>query len=92
MMKKNYTKPLIEIESYELSGAIAYNCSNIITLGPGIPGSSTYIQCDEFKGTGFLSLTPEISLNSTGNVPFYSDGAKNCDCYYTSGGKGYFTS
>lgn len=91
-MKKNYTKPLIEIEEYELSGSIAYNCSNVVTYGPGIPGSKEYIQCKEFSGTGFLSLTPEISINSTGNVPFYSDGAKNCDCYYSSGGKGYFTS
>lgn len=90
-MKKTYIKPLIEIESYELSGAIAYNCSNIITYGPGIPGSSEYVQCDEFKGSGFLSLTPEIGLNSA-NKPFYPDGAANCDCYYTSGGKGYFTS
>ncbi len=90
-MKKTYIKPLIEIESYELSGAIAYNCSNVITYGPGIPGSLEYVQCKEFKESGFLSLTPEIGLNSA-NKPFYSDGAANCDCYYTSGGQGYFTS
>lgn len=91
-MKKTYTKPLIEIEAYELSASIAANCGNVVTLGPGIPGSTEYIQCDEFKNSGFMSLTPEFGVNSTGNVPFYSDGAKNCDCYYTSGGMGYFTS
>ena len=90
-MKKTYTKPLIEIEAYELNGAIAYNCGNVITLGPGVPGSEKYTQCEEFKGSGFLSLTPEISLNSA-DTPFYSDGAANCDCYYSSGGQGYFTS
>ena len=91
MMKKTYTKPLIEIEAYELNGAIAYNCGNVITLGPGVPGSEKYTQCKEFKESGFLSLTPEIGLNSD-DKPFYSDGAANCDCYYSSGGKGYFTS
>ena len=94
MMKKTYTKPLIEIEAYELSGAIAYNCSNVVNVGPGIPGSKEdkYRQCSDFGDSGLLSLNPGVSLNSTGNVPFYSDGAKNCDCYYTSGGQGYFTS
>lgn len=91
-MKKSYAKPTIEIEVYELNAAIAANCGNVITLGPGIPGSAEYVQCDEFKNSGFLNILPEYGLNSTGTTPFYSDGAKNCDCYYTSGGKGYFTS
>ena len=90
-MKKNYIKPLIEIETYELSGAIAYNCTNVITLGPGIPGSEEYQQCDEFGGSGFLSLIPGVTVQSN-DKPFYSDGAAHCDCYYTSGGQGYFTS
>lgn len=93
-MKKQYTKPLIEIETYQLNASIAANCSNVINVGPGIPGSTEYEyrQCSDFGGSGFLSLIPDVGLNSTGNTPFYADGAKHCDCYYTSGGKGYFTS
>lgn len=91
-MKKTYTKPLIEIEAYELNAAIAANCGNVITLGPGIPGSLEYRQCDEFKNSGFLSMIPGLTIQSTGDSPFYADGAANCDCYYSSGGNGYFTS
>lgn len=94
-MKKSYTKPMIEIEVYELSAAIAASCGHKINLGPGVPGSTDpdYQQCSDFAGSGFLfNITPELSIQSTGNVPFYADGTANCDCYYTSGGGGYFTS
>ncbi len=91
-MKKTYTKPMIEIESYELSASIASNCGNVISLGPGIPGSDKYVKCDDYYDSGFMSLIPEFSLNTTGDTPFYSDLSKVCDCYYTSGNKGYFTS
>ena len=91
-MKKTYTKPLIEIEPYELSASIAANCSNPINLGPGVPGSEEYKQCSTYGDSGFLqSIQPGISLQSN-DKPFYSDGAANCDCYHTSGGMGYFTS
>lgn len=90
-MKKTYTKPLIEIEAYELSASIAANCGNVITLGPGIPGSQEYEQCKEFINSGFLSIIPGVGIMSA-DKPFYADGAANCDCYYSSGGKGYFTS
>ena len=91
-MKKAYTKPMIEIETYALNASIAANCGNVINLGPGIPGSEEYLQCDSFKDSGFLmNINPEYSINSK-VTPFYSDGAKNCDCYYTSGNMGYFTS
>lgn len=93
-MKKTYCKPLIEIETYELSAAIAANCTNVINVGPGVPGvtKGDYAQCTDFGDSGFLSLNPGYSVNSTGNTPFYDDGTRNCDCYYSSGGQGYFTS
>lgn len=89
-MKKAYSKPLIEIEAYELNAAIAANCGKQVTLGPEAPGKTT---CDEFKDAWeVLSLIPGVSVQSTGGTPFYADGAANCDCYYTSGGGVYFTS
>lgn len=91
-MKKAYTRPLIEIEVYELNASIALNCSNVINLGPGIPGSVEYQMCSDYHDAGFLSIKPEYGLTSEKVTPFYEDGAKSCDCYYTSGSRGYFTS
>ena len=90
-MKKAYHKPLIEIERYELNASIAANCGRVITLGPEAPGKDI---CDEFKDAfEVVSVIPGIGIMSiTKNTPFYADGAANCDCYYTSGGLGYFTS
>lgn len=89
-MKKEYMKPRVEVEIYELDAAIAANCGQVISLGPEAPGK---VVCEEFKGAfdGF-SLRPDLSIASTGGTPFYSDGSANCDCYYTSGTDNYFTS
>lgn len=86
-MKKEYTKPCVEIEVYQLDAAIATTCGNKINLGPEHPGYET---CDEYKD-GFGGST-EWTLRSGGNTPFYQNGDAHCDCYYTSGAKGYFTS
>lgn len=85
-MKKTYSKPLIEIEVYELNSEIASNCGTTVSLGPEAPGKTT---CDEFKDAFDVF---SISMYSTGGTPFYEDGAANCDCYYSSGGGIYFTS
>lgn len=93
-MRKPYAKPVIEIETYHLSASIAANCSSVINVGPGIPGADQtgeFRQCDDFKDSGFLSFIPGLSVQSA-NKPFYSTGEAGCDCYYTSGGHGYFTS
>ena len=86
-MKKIYEKPLIEIEAYQLDAAIAANCGNIVSLGPEAPGKTT---CNEFKDA--FGEDDDWGTFSVRNTPFYADGAANCDCYYTSGGEGYFTS
>ena len=89
-MKKAYTKPLIEIEAYELNASIAANCGNVVSLGPEAPGKRV---CDEFKDAfEVFAVIPGLGIQSTGGTPFYSDGAANCDCYYSSGGGVYFTS
>ena len=85
-MKKAYSKPLLEIEVYELSTNIAANCGETISLGPEAPGKTT---CDEFKDAFEVF---SLDARATGGTPFYSDGAAHCDCYYSSGGGWYFTS
>lgn len=86
-MKKIYEKPMIEIETYVLSDAIA-SCGSNVSLGPEAPGHTV---CSEFEDAfEVFSMNPKA--RSTGGTPFYSDGAANCDCYYSSGGGIYFTS
>lgn len=87
-MKKLYTKPMIEIESYVLSDAIAAGCGKSVSLGPEAPG---YTICDEFKDA-FEVMSVNPKARTSGGTPFYADGAANCDCYYSSGGGIYFTS
>ena len=87
-MKKIYEKPMIEIETYVLSAAIAANCNNVLSMGPEAPGKEV---CAEFEGA-FDVFSARRGTRTTGGTPFYSDGSANCDCYYSSGGNGYFTS
>ena len=89
-MKKIYAKPLIEIETYELSASIAASCGSKVSLGPEAPGKPV---CSEFEDAfDMFAFIPGVGIQSTGGTPFYSDGAANCDCYYSSGGGVYFTS
>ena len=89
-MKKNYSKPMIEVESYKLSASIAANCKSVISLGPGADGVSV---CDEFKDAWeVFSVIPGAGIQTAGGKPFYEDGTAKCTCYYSSGGGIYFTS
>ena len=89
-MKKIYAKPMIEIESYALSASLAANCGETVNLGPEAPGKDT---CSDFDDAfEMFAVIPGVGIQSTGGTPFYSDGAANCDCYYSSGGGVYFTS
>lgn len=81
-MKKIYSKPIVEIETYTLSEAIAANCGDVVNLGPG---DYHDVVCDGF----------DFNVDIVGyamNASFY-DGIDGdpCDCYYSAGG-GYFTS
>ena len=95
-MRKVYSKPTLEIEVYEMSANIASNCGTTISLGPEAydkPICSDF-SSEENPGFGddddfeFFSLYTARS----GGTPFYEDNSANCDCYYSSGGRGYFTS
>lgn len=85
-MNKVYEKPWIEIEYYTLDASIAANCSSTVTLGPGDYKDNV---CSEFDGAFDISLYSRAKSSAT----FY-DGitGDECDCYYSSGGEGYFTS
>ena len=85
-MKKAYSKPLLEIEVYELNTNIAANCGSKVSLGPEAPGK---VVCDEFKDAFEVF---SLYARTTAGTPFYDDGSANCDCYYSSGGGLYFTS
>lgn len=89
-MRKAYMKPALEIECYDLSQAIAANCGRIVTLGPG---DSVGTVCDEFGGSFEVrSLNPGYDLMSSGTSFYDGTTGPVCDCYYSSGGQGYFTS
>lgn len=83
-MKKIYEAPDLEIETYQLDASIASNCTEVVTMGDygggeGEPACSDYL---EKVGISSYSLRPY-------NVNFWEN---SCDCYYTAGGEGFFTS
>ena len=83
-MKKVYKKPVVEIEAYTLSEAIAAGCGWVVNMGPEDFTGKT---CSDFGDNPFA-----VVGNSLG-ASFYNgiDGPE-CDCYYTSGQEGYMTS
>lgn len=84
-MKRVYVTPDFEVERYEMNASIAANCSNIQTQGPDV-GSH-----DPCEGWPIIPDEPDFEMMTLGEgKSFYSDGT--CNCYYSSGGEGYFTS
>lgn len=86
-MKKTYQKPLIEIEAYQLDASIAGACGTVVTLGPGDYQNHV---CEEYKDIFGMQAIQPIQTNAT---PFY-DGVDGdaCDCYYSAGNGGLFSS
>lgn len=88
-MKKRYEKPLLEIEEYELNMSIAYNCAMVVSNGPAV-GSHTL--CSDYGAKDPFEMDDEgdaVMAASVYNVSFYEE---SCDCYYSAGGEGYWTS
>lgn len=87
-MKRTYVTPDFEVEQYQLNASIAANCQNTITMGPGNEYHQT---CDK----DFPPLPPDdFSIFAMPGMPqmsFYDDDG-SCECTYSSGGEGYFTS
>lgn len=86
MMKEKYQRPILKFEEYELNASIASNCANVISFGPGDNYGNQV--CDEFGGDFDVQT---YTAQRTGKSAFYEDGGI-CDCLYSSGGNGYFTS
>lgn len=84
-MKKAYTRPSIEFETYNLSDSIAANCHEIINLGPG--GVDGYDTCSDYGPGDIWGVS--ITTFRVVEQSFY-EGV--CSCYYSAGGEGYFTS
>ena len=83
-MKKIYSKPHIEIEGYELVSSIAANCDPIVNLGPEGPEPGG-VACSSY-GNDYGPWSRSVGTS------FYDGNMGGCDCYYTSGYEGYFTS
>ena len=86
-MKKVYSAPTLAVEVYALDACIAMNCGTIVKMGPG---DMSHEACD--YDWGFQSLMPGLDVNSTPlQTSFYED-SRNCNCYYSAGNEGYWTS
>lgn len=87
-MKRVYEKPYALVENYELSSNIASNCAMTVTMGP--EGPSAIKVCDDYYDkTG--EVRPKSRARSLPhNVQFWTE--ENCNCYYSAGGSGCFTS
>lgn len=89
-MKKIYAKPYVAIEKYELSSNIASNCALVVNMGPEGTGAVRVCQ-DYYDKTGETPPESGIAMYSLPyNVQFWTE--ESCDCYYSAGGEGCFTS
>lgn len=88
MMKKVYHTPELEIEVYQLNASIASNCALVVTMGPNGPGMIK--ECDDYyEKTGEARIVSR-ARSLPHNVQFWTE--ESCDCYYSAGGSGCFTS
>lgn len=86
-MKREYVAPTLAVECYALNQSIASNCAWVIKFGPADPSTGVGA-CEGY--VDFQSFKPGLDVNAPPyNVSFYEH---TCDCYYTSGGEGYWTS
>lgn len=83
-MKKEYKKPTIEIERYELATSIASNCGIVVDMGPVAEGHTA---CDSYYEASGEERPTTYSLSRSYNVDFW----ENCDCYTSASGY-FFTS
>lgn len=90
MMKKVYHAPELEIEVYQMDASIASNCALVVEMGPEGPGAIEV--CDDYyEKTGEAKSAKSFSPYALPhNVQFWSE--ESCDCYYSAGGAGCFTS
>lgn len=86
-MKKPYQSPTLLVECYALDESIASNCAWVIKFGPADEAGGK-AACDGY--VDFQSVKPGLDVNAPPyNVTFYEN---TCDCYYSFGEEGYWTS
>ena len=88
-MKKVYSAPVPEFQTYEMSQSIASNCAIVVDSGPAM---GKHELCDGYVGVDPFGFRDSISIQNAPvyNVTFYED--TNCDCYVSSTDYGYWTS
>ena len=89
-MKKVYSAPVPEFQTYEMSQSIASNCAIVVDSGPEMPGHSL---CKGYAEVNPFGFRDSISIQNAPvyNVNFYHD-TDLCDCYVSSTDPGYWTS
>ena len=86
-MKKVYSAPVPEFQTYEMSQSIASNCAIVVNSGPAM---GNHPLCDEYVAPFGFRDSISIQNAPVYNVTFYED--TNCDCYVSSTDYGYWTS
>lgn len=85
-MKKEYVKPSIEFEDFELNAAIAAGCQTVISLGPGDYSNEV---CDEYSQPESIRPAYGIMGSTPQPLTFYEG---SCSCYLSSVGSTLLTS
>lgn len=90
MMKKVYHAPELEIEVYQMDASIASNCTLVVNMGPAAADAIKVCE-DYYDKTGESKDGVNFNMRSLPhNVQFWSE--ESCDCYYSAGDRGCFTS
>ena len=90
-MKKQYSKPSLEVEVYQLNAALAAGCTTYVNMGPGTV-DGVYPMCSDYEGSMGDGEIEWSMRPRGGTTPFYDDQNQYCSCYYTSGGQILVTS
>lgn len=87
-MRKEYVKPVLVLEYYQLNQSIAA-CNAPINFGPGVEG--IHETCSDWGGA-FPLMRWDLSIQANSGTSFYESGVGGCDCYYTAGGEQFIQS
>lgn len=87
-MKKVYSAPVPEFQTYEMSQSIASNCAIVVDSGPAM---GKHELCDGYVDPFGFRDSISIQNAPVYNVNFYDD-TPTCDCYVSSNDYGYWTS
>lgn len=84
-MKREYAKPSIEFEDFELNTAIAAGCTVHVNMGPG---DKTHTPCGDYTQPEYIQ--PEFGIMAELTPGNFYEGS--CTCYLNASGGVMFTS